>query len=582
MIVISLFTGIGGFEIGFHDNNVEVTKHLEIDEKCCETINSNSKFYNKTDLKIAPIDITKLEPKNFYSKKVDYIVGGPPCQSFSAAGRRAGGVIGTSDIRGTLFWYYCKYVDYFKPKAFIFENVRGILSSKGGEDFNLICDSFSKIGYKLFWRLLNSSDYGVPQTRERLYLVGLRDDIDIKFKFPRPTHGPDSVSQMDYVTPFSVLSELYDRKEKELPYGGKYGHLLPEIPAGENYRFFTEEMGHPNPRFAWRSKFSGFLYKLPFDEPCRTIVANQSRYDGPFHWNNRKCTIDELKILQGFPQSYIINHSYGTSVKQIGNSVTPPVANYLCKAIMSQLESVEYNNLELVDSNFKLTYTRIRGLKSKKTTSKKKFNFGEIKQLNLFDVKRSNNYEYNKIEESGNFNKLIEIKDGTCNIDIYKKSKEIVYHKIEIQLYGNIQDHFDKIILKSYLNRKQILTVLWDEIHYIIKELSDYNSLLPLYGHFTEPYPKFKIIYNSKLNDSISKFQIYICNYKNISKNYELDWIKNYLEVPDPIKFIKKLRTIGYDIRTYNTNQNIPKNEFKICYPFTLPSYEKSYVVWRD
>ncbi len=101
--------------------------------KCCETLNQNKEILCTEEDEIFPIDITKLPPSEFYDGKVDYIVGGPPCQSFSAAGRRAGGVAGTTDARGTLFEYYCKYVDYFKPKAFIFENVRGILSANKGQ-----------------------------------------------------------------------------------------------------------------------------------------------------------------------------------------------------------------------------------------------------------------------------------------------------------------------------------------------------------------------------------------------------------------------------------------------------------------
>ena len=139
MKALSLFTGIGGFEVGMRDLGFDFVKLLEIDEKCCETLRKN--HFSKGLINIEPIDITKKEPFDFYDKQVDYIVGGPPCQSFSAAGRRAGGINGINDTRGSLFWYYCQYVKHFTPKAFVFENVRGILSSKGGEDFKIICQS---------------------------------------------------------------------------------------------------------------------------------------------------------------------------------------------------------------------------------------------------------------------------------------------------------------------------------------------------------------------------------------------------------------------------------------------------------
>ncbi|MDR1028390.1 MAG: DNA cytosine methyltransferase, partial [Clostridiales Family XIII bacterium] len=163
VIALSLFAGIGGFEVGMSQCGFEFIKTLEWDENCCKTLNANKRFTGALEDDIQPIDIMKTLPEDFYDGAIDYIVGGPPCQSFSAAGRRAGGVAGTSDTRGTLFWYYCRYVEHFKPKAFVFENVRGILSSNKGADFKIICSSFEEVGYKLYWRVLNAADYGVPQ-----------------------------------------------------------------------------------------------------------------------------------------------------------------------------------------------------------------------------------------------------------------------------------------------------------------------------------------------------------------------------------------------------------------------------------
>ena len=118
-ICLSLFSGIGGFEVGMSKCGFEFVKTLEWDHDCCVTLNANKDILGSTEDNIEPIDIMKTKPEDFYSGDIDYIVGGPPCQSFSAAGRRAGGVKGTSDIRGTLFWYYCQYVNHFKPKTFV-------------------------------------------------------------------------------------------------------------------------------------------------------------------------------------------------------------------------------------------------------------------------------------------------------------------------------------------------------------------------------------------------------------------------------------------------------------------------------
>ena len=389
IVALSLFSGIGGFEVGMAKCGFTFAKTLEWDEKCCETLNQNKKLLGTEEDNIEPIDIMKMAPEDFYEGKVDYIVGGPPCQSFSAAGRRAGGVAGTSDIRGTLFEYYCKYVNHFKPKAFVFENVRGIISANKGNDFKLIMKSFEEVGYKLYWKLLNAADYGAPQLRERVFLVGIRNDIDVSFRFPLPTYGPDSPDKKKYVTTGEMIADLQDENEVVPPYGGKYGDLLPDIPPGENYRFYTEEMGHPNPLFAWRSKFSNFLYKMDPDDVCRTIIAYQGRYDGPFHWKNRKCTVDELKKLQGFPSDFEINQTYTEGVKQVGNSVCPLVAEQIGKALRYQIEGIEKYNVPLIAEGQQLSFDKRKGLKAKKSKAKIKNRYGDIQQMTLDDFLNS-------------------------------------------------------------------------------------------------------------------------------------------------------------------------------------------------
>ena len=114
---LSLFAGIGGFEVGMAPSGFRFTNTLEWDKNCCKTINTNKHLTGILEDEVKPIDIMLTAPEDFSREKIDYIVGGPPCQSFSAAGRRTGGVAGTQDTRGTLFWYYCQYVKYCTPWA---------------------------------------------------------------------------------------------------------------------------------------------------------------------------------------------------------------------------------------------------------------------------------------------------------------------------------------------------------------------------------------------------------------------------------------------------------------------------------
>src|SRR5581483_4840452 len=187
---------------------------------------------------------------------------GPPCQTFSAAGRRAAGVAGTSDPRGALFEEYIRLLGIIQPKGFLFENVYGITGAQDGQAWREIQTAFKAVGYNLFFRVLDAADYGVPQHRERLFIVGLKEG---SYLFPCPTHGPDSPGHEPYFTAGEAVQGA-DISEASAGLGGRYGHLLNGIPPGLNYSFYTKEMGHPRPVFSWRSKFSDFLYKA--DPAC--------------------------------------------------------------------------------------------------------------------------------------------------------------------------------------------------------------------------------------------------------------------------------------------------------------------------
>lgn len=579
---LSLFAGIGGFEVGMAPLGFRFSNTLEWDENCCTTLNANQQYTGALEYNIKPIDIMKMAPEDFSSEQVDYIVGGPPCQSFSAAGRRAGGVAGTSDTRGTLFWYYCQYVKHFQPKAFVFENVRGILSSKQGEDFKIICASFEEVGYKLYWRVLNAADYGVPQQRERVFIVGIRNDIDVEFKFPRPTHGPDSPTKLPYVTVRQVIADITDESEIVPPYGGKYGHLLPAIPPGENYRFYTEEMGHPEPLFAWRSKFSNFLYKMDPDDICKTIIAYQGRYDGPFHWHNRKCTVDELKRMQGFPGDYVIPQSYTEGVKQVGNSVCPPVAHQIGMALRYQIEGIEEFALPLIEPGETLSFDKLKGKRARKTREKKVRKFAnDSAQMSIFDTVSTVVFpEEHKHRLFKGYSIQWDFIDGELRVSV-DKDTTTPQLGIDLQFFGGVTTILKRIVVESYSDRTdcEMVSRLWNEIHRAVSEYTTYDSLMPLYGHFTEPYPKFVIKFYGSANNEAISFQRIALQDKFRTK------ILKFEEYPEPIgdyeEYFAKMRRYGFDVRTNATNRTVPLGHFRICYPFTLPSDWKDATPWE-
>lgn len=335
---LSLFTGAGGLDIGFHKAGFDILGCVEIEPAYAKSLEKNrgaDQFFGP-NVNIHCEDIRNFDPSPYVGIGIECVIGGPPCQTFSAAGRRSGGVLGTVDARGRLFESYCRILEAISPQVFVFENVYGLPGANDGAPWREICAAFGKLGYELCAEVVDAADYGVPQHRERLIIVGYRNKA-LTFKFPLPTHGPDSKEGTPLVSVYEAIKDLQEPEEPFHEFDGLYGHLLPLVPEGLNYSFFTREMGYPKPFFAWRSKFHDFLYKVDRNAPSRTIKAQPGKFTGPFHWKNRHFTVAELKRLQSFPDPYELVGSFGKVVEQIGNSVPPGLAEVIAVSVKEQL-----------------------------------------------------------------------------------------------------------------------------------------------------------------------------------------------------------------------------------------------------
>lgn len=587
--VLSLFSGGGGLDIGFKAAGFNIVGCLEIDKPSCDTLELNRGEFLGDECQIFNNDITTTLPEDLHLDHIDFIIGGPPCQSFSAAGRRAGGVHGINDTRGSLFWYYCQYLKYFRPKGFLFENVRGILNANKAKDWEIIKKSFSDVGYRLYYRVLDAAFYGVPQHRERVIMVGVREDINLSFEFPRPTHGPDSRENLPYFSVGEALSDIDDPNEKVTPYTGKYGHLIPEIPPGQNYSHYTERMGHPNPLFAWRSKFSGFLYKLDPSLPSKTVVAHQGKYDGPFHWKNRKLNASELKRVQSFPDNYRFVDSHTEIVRQIGNSVPPKMASFLAMAISNQFFNGNHN-IQLVKPTEMLSFDKRKANKAKQSRKTlPKMASLDAFQLNLLEVdvdwlskKSTSEISFPLNEKS--FIQEYEQKNGACNLQLISTVQEKVYTlKLNVIFNGPIGDSFKEITARLESDDALDLSCLWDVIHRLINQNCSYESLQPLYGHFTEPYPKFRVTMEHDSNCSITSQKLnFMSNFVNFNYLKTTHCLEELHNLGLDTDFVKDLRKFNFDIRTHETNRTIPEGFFRVCYPFSLPHSNKNYIIWRE
>jgi DNA (cytosine-5)-methyltransferase 1 len=190
------------------------------------------------------------------------------------------------------------------------------------------------MGYRVNSFVLNAADYGVAQSRHRLFIVGLDDGLAPTP--PPPTHAPrDSPAKglKAYVTAGEAISRLDDgvNRAGADAIGGVYGHLVDAIPPGMNYLFYTRHLHSKKPLFRWRSKFWTFLLKMDPSRPSHTIQATPGPYVGPFHWRNRRLTLEEIKRLQGLPATWKVagrsSPEYTSAAwRQVGNAVPPRLA----------------------------------------------------------------------------------------------------------------------------------------------------------------------------------------------------------------------------------------------------------------
>jgi DNA (cytosine-5)-methyltransferase 1 len=351
---VSLFAGAGGLDIGVEAAGFSVVYAVENDATAVETLNRNRGSWFPDLPETQPLDITALDPREVMREigakpgEIDLLVGGPPCVAFSKSGfhleyKRLG-----QDPRAGLLGDYMRFLEALRPKAYLMENVYGLAyRNQSAPFFDALRSGILELGYSIDYEILNAADYGVPQNRQRLFLVGARDGGSVSF--PRPTHWgeherrkpPADVRKLKpHVTTREALAGLTSKPEPEESVNGKYGHLLPEIPPGGNYLHYTAHEGHPEPLFEWRSRYWTFLLKLDPQRPSPTIQGQPGPYVGPFHWDNRRLRVPELKRLHGFPDEFDIAGTRRAVQLQVGNAVPPPLGRVVALAVRDHLEGV--------------------------------------------------------------------------------------------------------------------------------------------------------------------------------------------------------------------------------------------------
>ena len=352
---ISLFSGAGGLDLGIEEAGFRTVAAVEWDLDAADTMEKNAPKYFPALKEVMRADLYPLanglgegvstrdilRSGGFSGReRPDLLVGGPPCVAFSKSGfwlewKRDG-----IDPAASLLQAYTRVLAESKPRYFILENVYALtFNNKASRPaFERMQKEITEAGYDFTWEVLNAADHGVPQARPRLFVVGARKGEKLP-ELPEATHfgnwerRSSGGGALPHVTTGDVLAGLDAPEEQGEVVRGRWGHLLDDIPPGDNYLFYTEKRGHPEPLFDWRSRYWSFLLKLNPEKPSPTIQAQPGPNVGPFHWENRRLRVPELKRLFTFPDDFEFVGKRASVQSQFGNSVPPLLAEKVAKQL---------------------------------------------------------------------------------------------------------------------------------------------------------------------------------------------------------------------------------------------------------
>lgn len=573
--VLSFFTGGGGLDLGFESAGFETVYATDIDPDSCRTLEANRGGLLGAALAVECADIRALDPATL-PPDIDLVIGGPPCQSFSASGRRAGGAAGRLDQRGNLFQAYCSVIKAAQPKAFVFENVRGIMATNHGDDWKAIIAAFADLGYKISYRLLDALDYGAPQQRERMFLVGHRMDDD--FLFPQPTHGPDSFDGLPHQTAGRALAGIIEDEDvgQLTLNSGKYAHLLPLVPPGQNYLHFTAKRGYPKPVFAYRSRFSDFLYKADPEAPIKTLIASPGKYTGPLHWDNRYFSLKEYKRLQGFPDDFKFFGTRESIIRQIGNSVSPHIARQIALAVAAQIFGAR-TDIKLLAKDQKLSFDRRKGAKAQSTRAMHAA-VAKDKTSTIQNAFQPHDYEAlivpNDLSGTRPNAKSVMDEDGPLLV-VRADDSGAPFARMVIDIDPGSAPL--RLTVEASGQSPATIQTMWNAVDDWVRRCSDFHSLFELYGHFTEPHPVFAITsFEAISNHPIAAFASHAADFTNcsryFSKQHLVSLFSDVLETDSFADIARYLRQYRFDIRSHETNIAIGSADYMVAYPFTLPS----------
>jgi DNA (cytosine-5)-methyltransferase 1 len=366
--VVSLFAGVGGLDMAVErcaepplvqdgtPGPYRVAVATDYDEKALEILRLNFPA-----VAVLPGDITEMSSRDLMDAagirpgEAGLVVGGPPCTPFSKSGFWIEDKVRSRDPDASLLDEYVRIVRDVRPEAFVLENVQALTYRNHAGVFARLLQGLDSAGYSVGWRVLIAADYGVPQLRRRVFVVGRRDRGPLRL--PRATHSGWSerdrkvdITKLPYVTCKDVLADLLPGEpEPGEIVEGRYADLAAQVPPGANYLWHTARGGGRDV-WKWRSRYWTFLLRLDPCRPATTIQAQPGPWVGPFHWENvdtpagprvRRLRVAELRRLQTFPGDFRLQGDRRDVQRQLGNAVPVELGKAVVRSLAESVGRLE-------------------------------------------------------------------------------------------------------------------------------------------------------------------------------------------------------------------------------------------------
>lgn len=465
---VELFAGGGGLALGMSLAGFHHVLLNEFDTSACKTLRTNRPDWNVIEGDVRHIDFTPLRDK------VDFLSGGFPCQAFSYAGKQGG----FNDTRGTLFFELARAVTEIRPKVFMGENVKGLTSHEDGKTFDTICNVIKELGYTLVEpRVLKAIMYQVPQKRERLILIAIRNDIAkrVQFHWPSPYERVLTLRDALYK---SVIFNKNVPKSEGVKYPEKKQRVLELVPQGGDWRDLPEDVAREYMGGSWLlgGGKTGMARRLSLDEPSLTLTCApaQKQTERCHPLETRPLTVREYARIQTFPDYWQFQGTMSAKYKQIGNAVPVNLAWAIGRSLIRLFNDIQMDFPSETQDCAKAVREIMRKqsqlvvVKDNKTqTSKVKAICTQLNFLDLFDQ-----YELDPITQNCMVREDIEIEYGTrqtkpsLNVDL---AKNLLICNVK---KDNWEQYLDGTAKIYYTGKKFPTTVALNKLYYFMPYLS--------------------------------------------------------------------------------------------------------------